>query len=85
MFIDAEVLMENFVVVATYSSQLEAEIAQAALAEAEIESFLKFDDTGGMLPPLQLAAGVKLLVEKADEPDARTILSDQTGNETGLQ
>ena len=66
--------MENFVVIATYSNQIEAEVAQATLAEAEIESFLKFDDTGGMLPALQLTAGVKILVDKADEPEARTLL-----------
>ncbi len=52
--------MENFVVIATYSNQLEAEVAQATLAEAEIESFLKFDDTAGMLPSLQFTKGVKL-------------------------
>ena len=71
--------MENFVVIATYSNQFEAEVAQATLAEAEIESFLKFDDTGGMLPALQLTAGVRLLVDRVDEPEARTLLRGEEG------
>ena len=69
--------MDNFVVIATYSNQLEAEVAQATLAEAEIESFLKFDDTAGMLPSLQFTRGVKLLVNQQDEQNARAALKDQ--------
>jgi hypothetical protein len=69
--------MENFVVIATYSNQLEAEVAQATLAESEIESFLKFDDTAGMLPSLQFTKGVKLVVNQQDEQNARAALKDQ--------
>lgn len=76
--------MENFVVIATYSNQLEAEVAQATLAEAEIESFLKFDDTAGMLPSLQFTKGVKLVVNQQDEQEARAALKDQPTEPTDL-
>ncbi len=69
--------MEGYVVVATFSTHMEAELAQATLAAAEIESFLQLDDTGGMLPSLQESGGVKLLVDPSRLDEARMILSEQ--------
>ena len=69
--------MDNFVVVATYSDQVEASLAQATLAAAGIESFLKFADIGGMLPVLQQAEGVKVLVDEINVDEAKTILSSR--------
>jgi len=68
--------MEHFIAVATYSNEIEAELAQATLAAAGIESFLQFEDTGGMMPVLQQSEGVKLLVDENNELEARTVLSD---------
>lgn len=69
--------MEGYVVVATYNTEVEAELAQATLAAAEIESFLQSDDTGGMLPSLQESEGVKLFVEPSRLEEARAILSEE--------
>ena len=67
--------MESFISVATFSSEMDAELAQATLAAAGIESYLKFEDTGGMMPVLQQSEGVHLLVEEKNVEEARTILS----------
>ena len=69
--------MEHYIAVATYSTEIDAELAQATLANAGIESFLKFEDSGGMMPVLQQSEGVKLLIDKKDELEARAILSDE--------
>ena len=67
--------MEGFVSVATFTSEVEADLAQATLAAAGIESYLKFEDTGGMMPVLQQSKGIELLVEPQNVEEARTILS----------
>lgn len=69
--------MENFLSVATFRNQVEAELAQASLAAAGIESFLKYEDIGGMLPVLQQSEGIDLLVDEKDITEARAILSEQ--------
>ena len=67
-------MIEGFVPVATYSSEIDAELAQATLAAAGIEAFLKYEDTGGMMPVLQQSEGVKLLVDPSNLEEARSIL-----------
>ena len=74
--------MENYITIATFSTEIEAELAQATLAAAGIESFLKFEDTGGMMPVLQQSEGVKLLVDENDVEEAKTILSTQATEES---
>lgn len=74
--------MEDYEEVATYSSEIEAEVAQSTLAAAGIESFLRFEDTGGMLPSLQQTEGVRLLVERDRLTEARALLTDNSTNET---
>lgn len=74
--------MEKFKVIATYSTEIEAEVAQATLAAAGIVSFLKYEDTGHMMPVLQQAEGVKLLVDPKDEEEAKIILSSQAQTES---
>jgi len=69
--------MEDYVVVATYISEIDAELAQATLAAAGIESVLKYEDTGHMIPVLQQSEGVKVLVNPKDLEEAKTILSSQ--------
>lgn len=67
--------MESFEVVATFSSEIEAELAQATLSAAGIESFLKFDDAGGMLSALLQREGVRVLVDATRAAEARELLS----------
>ncbi len=69
--------MSDFVQIASYSSEIEAELSQATLAAGGIDSFLRLDDTGGMFPVLQQNRGVKLLVGAQDEGEARTLLSTE--------
>ena len=66
---------EDIVPVAVFSNEIEAELAQATLAAAGIESYLKFDDTGGMMPVLQQAEGVALMVRKDRYAEAQTVLT----------
>lgn len=66
---------QNLVPAATFMNEFEAELAQATLSAAGIESFLKFEDTGGMMPVLQQAEGVTLLVRKEDLAEAQTVLT----------
>ena len=72
-------MSERFVVVATYLSELDAELAQASLEAAGIESFLKFEDTGGMMPVLQHSEGVKILVAGENEMEAIAVLRSDAG------
>ncbi len=67
--------MENFIPVATYSTEIEAELAQATLAAAGIESYLKFEDIGGMMPWMQQIKGINLLVDENNRAEASMVLS----------
>ncbi len=72
----------DIIPVAVFSNEIEAELAQATLAAAGIESFLKFDDTGGMMPVLQQAEGVALLVHKDRYAEAQTVLTTPASDST---
>ncbi len=67
--------MEGYITIATFSTEIEGELAQATLAAAGIDSFLKYEDSGHMIPVLQQAEGVKLLVTPEFVEEAKTILS----------
>ncbi|HUN65327.1 MAG TPA: DUF2007 domain-containing protein [Bacteroidota bacterium] len=69
--------MENLKVVATFTNELDADLAQATLSAGGIDSYIRNDDIGGMLPALQESTGVKLLVEPASFEEARALLSEQ--------
>jgi len=69
--------MEGYIKIAIFSTEIEADVAQATLSAAGIESFLKFEDTGHMMPVLQQAEGVQLLVAPENVDEARTVLSTQ--------
>ena len=64
------------IVVATYTTRSDAELAQTALTAAGIRSEIAADDAGGAYP-FDLAGGVRLLVEEADAEDARSVLADR--------
>ncbi|MBI1805717.1 MAG: DUF2007 domain-containing protein [Ignavibacteria bacterium] len=76
--------MEKFISIATYTNEVEAELAQATLAAAGIESYLKYEDTGGMMPVLQQSEGIKLLVDEEDVIEAKAVLTDQAKIEPDL-
>jgi len=67
--------MEGYVKIFTFSTEIDGELAKATLAAAGIESYLKFEDTGGMLPTLQQAEGVALYVRPEDAEEAKEILT----------
>jgi hypothetical protein len=68
--------MEDLTIVATFVNEMDADLAQATLSAAGIESFIRFDDMGGMLPSLQESGGVKLLVNPDRLEEARALLSE---------
>lgn len=69
--------MDEYIQIATFNNEIEAELAQATLGAAGIESFLKYEDTGGMMPILQQSEGIKLLVERKYELEAKGLLNNQ--------
>lgn len=66
------------IVIATFRSRLEAELAAGLLRDAGVESLVQGNDVGmfgpGMTGPTP--QGVRLLVGKAQEADARRLLRD---------
>jgi Putative prokaryotic signal transducing protein len=57
----------------TYTTRSDAELAQAVLAAAGIESTIAADDAGGAYP-FGLTGSVRLFVDEADAEDAAAIL-----------
>jgi hypothetical protein len=67
--------MDTFVTVGSYGTQIEAELAQATLAAAGIDSFLRRDDAGGMIAALDQREGIRIAVEADKADEARAILT----------
>jgi hypothetical protein len=65
------------VIVGTYATRSDAELAQTALIAAGITSVLASDDAGGAYP-FDLSGGARLLVDEADAEDAAALLGDQS-------
>jgi hypothetical protein len=66
---------DDAVVLETFSSRIEAEMAQGILEGEGIEAVVMADDAGGTYPMLQFIRGVKLLVAAEDEARAQEILA----------
>lgn len=62
------------VVLKTYTSRAEAELAQGILQANGIDALVSSDDAGGMQPWLQQALGVRLLVRHEDALRAAWLL-----------
>jgi hypothetical protein len=60
--------------VGAYSTEAEAQIAQAILESNGISSIILRDDAGGMLPSLHILVNVKLAVSEEDVELARELL-----------
>ena len=65
----------DLVVVQTFTSRPEADVAKSALDAAQIESMVLADDAGGVQPGLWEGRGVAVVVNRDDEVAAREILN----------
>ena len=65
---------DELVVVGTFSSRPEADVAKSALDAAEIQSMVLGDDAGGVQPGLWEGRGVAVVVNRSNEQAAREIL-----------
>ncbi|HJZ77112.1 MAG TPA: DUF2007 domain-containing protein [Vicinamibacterales bacterium] len=67
---------EELVVVHTFSSQSEADVARSALDAAGIGSMIQADTVGGMRPHIAWAGdGFQILVREDDVAAAREVLN----------
>lgn len=71
----------NLVVVRSYNTRPEADLAKAALEGAGIPAMIQADTAGGMREHLAWSgAGFKLLVREEDAPAARDVLAPPAGD-----
>jgi len=61
-------------VIRTFTSEIQAQIAQAVLDANGIDSGLIRDDAGGMMPWLQQLHPIRLVVREEDSSDAVDLL-----------
>ncbi|MBN1662015.1 MAG: hypothetical protein JW943_00290 [Deltaproteobacteria bacterium] len=73
-FSPIEELDEELVVVASYSSRQDAELAITYLINKGIDVFESTDDCGGTLPAIGFAAGIRLLAPKSQSEQAMDFL-----------
>ena len=70
---------DELVVVRTFATEAEADIAASALESAEIDAMIQADTAGGMRPHIAWASGgFKLLVREEDADEARKVLTPPT-------
>jgi len=67
---------EETAVFAIYSTRRDAEVAQEYLQDADIETFVRADDAGGMYPQMQRPHGVKLVGMSSAAQDAYEVLDE---------
>jgi putative signal transducing protein len=66
----------NLVVIHSFATQQEADMAKSALESAGIEVMIQADAVGGMRPHVAWSSGgFKLLVREDDAEDAREVLA----------
>jgi hypothetical protein len=68
--------LDDAIVLETFASRIEAEMAAGLLESEGVEAMVLADDAGGAYPMLQFIRGVRLLVYREDEARAREILKD---------
>lgn len=66
---------DDAVVLETFPTRIEAEMAAGLLESEGIEAMVMADDAGGTYPMLQFVRGVRLMVFKADQARAQEILA----------
>lgn len=72
-------MADDVVVIRTFGSEIEAQLAQAALAADGIPSIVLPDNAGGMLPMLQVLFPVRLAVRAEDAEAALAALDAPRG------
>ncbi len=66
----------NLVVIRSFGTAAEADLAKSALESAGIASMIKADSVGGMRPHVAWATGgYKILVREDDADEARDVLN----------
>jgi len=68
--------LDDAIVLETFSSRIEAEMAAGLLESEGVPALVLADDAGGAYPSLQFVRGVRLLVAAEDQYRAREILRD---------
>jgi inosine/xanthosine triphosphate pyrophosphatase family protein len=66
--------LDDAIVLETFFSRIEAEMAAGLLESEGVEAMVLADDAGGAYPMLQFIRGVRLMVYREDEARAREIL-----------
>ena len=67
--------LDDAIVLETFASRIEAEMAAGLLESEGVEAMVVADDAGGAYPMLQFIRGVRLMVYREDEARAREILA----------
>ncbi len=67
-------MLDGYVEVEIFLNDLDGEIAKGLLAENGIEALIGKDDCGGMMPNLQVSAGVRLYVLPRDVEKSENLL-----------
>lgn len=70
---------ERLVVVQTFNTEIDAQIAKGHLQSVGIPSMIAKDDLDGMFPNFQLTEGVALLVREHDLQKAEQVLEGKKG------
>lgn len=70
---------EDSVVVATFSSRPQVDLAVEILRSEGIECVVLLDDGGGAIPALDLTRGIRILVARENEEAARELLEGVGG------
>jgi hypothetical protein len=65
----------ELVVIRTFLTRVDADLAKTALDAAEIESMVRSDDAGGLRPHLWMG-GIALLVREEDVERAEAVLAE---------
>ena len=68
----------RLIVLQTFESRVQAELARGMLEGAGIAAVVSADDCGGMRPELRLNMGVRLLVAEGDAEDAQQVLDTRS-------
>ena len=60
--------------IATFADEMSAEVARTSLDASGIPAFVSTDDCGGMQPHLKMITAIRLMINAADENEAKAIL-----------
>ena len=65
---------DDLILIRTYSYRHEAEVGKSMLEANDVEAIIIADDAGGLRPGLGFSGGVRLLVRRSDEQEARQLI-----------